>query len=126
MKRRTYGAQQTMTDKPHSITRHPLAGEPDFAQIRSDVQFARITWPVGFEVVPPVFMRRYGPLNKPTGEDYRADNDPGKGAQESLRFAGRRHGRVAGDNALVIESRGFIARWVGVLELDGVWNADQF
>jgi len=65
--------RKTMTDKPHSIKRHPLAGEPDFSQIRNDVQFARITWPVGFEVVPPVFMRQYGPLNKSTGGDYRAD-----------------------------------------------------
>lgn len=64
-----------MTDQPHSIRRHPLAGEPDFAQICDDVQYGRITWPVGFEVGPPVYLRQYGPLNKPTGDDYRAAGD---------------------------------------------------
>ena len=32
-----------MSDDAHSIKRHPLAAEPDFSQIREDVQFARIT-----------------------------------------------------------------------------------
>lgn len=34
----------------HSIARHPLACDPDFAAIRDDVQFCRISWPVGAEI----------------------------------------------------------------------------
>ena len=37
----------------HSIARHPLADEPDFHQIRRDVQYGRISWPVGIEIVQP-------------------------------------------------------------------------
>lgn len=42
-----------MNDQPHSIARHPLAEflpADEWAKIRDDVQFCRISWPVGIEL----------------------------------------------------------------------------
>lgn len=34
-----------------SIAKHPLSGEPDFAELRRKVQFCEISWPVGVVII---------------------------------------------------------------------------